>query len=238
MTANDNNTIFLYHDQIGRVDFIQSWGNDLMLVNSARASFGVEKEALDDRDKDLIKFLVQHKHTSTLEHCGITFRCVVPLFVRSQHHRHRTWSYNEISRRYTDVGIEFYEPDSFRTQHKSNRQASNEEELINPEMSDEVCQKLICVNAADAIKKHHEFSLKLFDELLEKGVCREQARGVLPQNLYTTYYASACLSNIMKFIDLRDKPGAQWEIQVLARAMMQFVEREFPYAAEAMKNNL
>ena len=63
MTENDNNTIFLYHDQIGRVDFIQSWGNDLMLVNSARASFGVEKEALDDRDKDLIKFLVKHKHT-------------------------------------------------------------------------------------------------------------------------------------------------------------------------------
>ena len=236
MTTNDNNTIFLYHDQIGRLDFIQSWGNDLMLVNSARASFGVEKTELDDRDKKLINYLVEHKHTSTLEHCGITFRCVVPLFVRSQHHRHRTWSYNEISRRYTDVNIEFYEPTEFRTQHKSNRQASSND-LINPRLSDEICQKLICLDAADAIRKHHEFSLKLFDELLEKGVCREQARGVLPQNLYTTYYATACLSNIMKFIQLRDKPDAQWEIQVLAKAMMQFVEREFPYAAKAMKNS-
>lgn len=236
MTTNDNNTIFLYHDQIGRLDFIQSWGNDLMLVNSARASFGVEKTELDDRDKKLINYLVEHKHTSTLEHCGITFRCVVPLFVRSQHHRHRTWSYNEISRRYTDVNIEFYEPTEFRTQHKSNRQASSSD-LINPRLSDEICQKLICLDAADAIRKHHEFSLKLFDELLEKGVCREQARGVLPQNLYTTYYATACLSNIMKFIQLRDKPDAQWEIQVLAKAMMQFVEREFPYAAKAMKNS-
>lgn len=236
MTTNDNNTIFLYHDQIGRLDFVQSWGNDLMLVNSARASFGVEKTELDDRDKKLINYLVEHKHTSTLEHCGITFRCVVPLFVRSQHHRHRTWSYNEISRRYTDVNIEFYEPTEFRTQHKSNRQASSSD-LINPRLSDEICQKLICLDAADAIRKHHEFSLKLFDELLEKGVCREQARGVLPQNLYTTYYATACLSNIMKFIQLRDKPDAQWEIQVLAKAMMQFVEREFPYAAKAMKNS-
>ena len=232
------NTIYLYGDGIGRCDFIQSWGDDLMLVNSARASFGVEKEELDERDKDLISFLVEHRHTSTMEHNGITFRCVVPLFVRSQHHRHRTWSYNEISRRYTDINIEFYEPQSFRTQHKSNRQASNEGDLINPEMSNGVCQKLVCSTAAEAVRNHHKLSLKLFDDLLDKGVCREQARGVLPQNLYTTYYASANLSNIMKFIDLRDKPGAQWEIQVLARAMMEFTQREFPYAAKAIKNHL
>lgn len=232
------NTIYLYGDGIGRCDFIQSWGDDLMLVNSARASFGVEKEELDERDKNLINFLVEHKHTSTMEHNGITFRCVVPLFVRSQHHRHRTWSYNEISRRYTDINIQFYEPQSFRTQHKSNRQASNEDDLINPEVSNEICQKLVCTSAAEAVENHHKLSLKLFDDLLDKGVCREQARGVLPQNLYTTYYASANLSNIMKFIALRDKPDAQWEIQVLARAMMEFTQREFPYAAEAMKNHL
>ena len=232
------NTIYLYGDGIGRCDFLQSWGDDLMLVNSARASFGVEKEELDEKDKNLINFLVEHKHTSTMEHNGITFRCVVPLFVRSQHHRHRTWSYNEISRRYTDINIEFYEPQSFRTQHKSNRQASNENDLINPEVSNEICQKLVCTSAAEAVENHHKLSLKLFDDLLEKGVCREQARGVLPQNLYTTYYASANLSNIMKFIALRDKPDAQWEIQVLARAMMEFTQREFPYAAEAMKDHL
>lgn len=232
------NTIYLYGDGIGRCDFIQSWGDDLMLVNSARASFGVEKEELDEKDKGLINYLVEHKHTSTMEHNGITFRCVVPLFVRSQHHRHRTWSYNEISRRYTDINIEFYEPQSFRTQHKSNRQASNEDDLINPEVSNEICQKLVCTSAAEAVENHHKLSLKLFDDLLDKGVCREQARGVLPQNLYTTYYASANLSNIMKFIALRDKPDAQWEIQVLARAMMEFTQREFPYAAEAMKNHL
>ena len=232
------NTIYLYGDGIGRCDFIQSWGDDLMLVNSARASFGVEKEELDEKDKNLINYLVEHKHTSTMEHNGITFRCVVPLFVRSQHHRHRTWSYNEISRRYTDINIEFYEPQSFRTQHKSNRQASNEDDLINPEVSNEICQKLVCTSAAEAVENHHKLSLRLFDDLLDKGVCREQARGVLPQNLYTTYYASANLSNIMKFIALRDKPDAQWEIQVLARAMMEFTQREFPYAAEAMKNHL
>jgi thymidylate synthase (FAD) len=229
-----NETIYLYDDQIGRCDFVQSWGDDLMLVNSARASFGVEKEELDERDKKLINYLVEHKHTSTLEHCGITFRCVVPLFVRSQHHRHRTWSYNEISRRYTDVNLEFYEPESFRTQHKSNRQASNEDELINPDIGDAVKGNFVSFMAADVVKEHHRISLQLFDTLIEAGVCREQARGVLPQNLYTTYYATTNLNNLFKFIHLRDKPEAQWEIQVLAKAMLKFAEREFPYAAGAL----
>ena len=71
--------------------------------------------------------------------------------------------------------------------------------------------------------------------MIGAGVCREQARGVLPQNLYTTYYASANVSNIIKFIGLRDKPEAQQEIRVLAQAMKKFLEREFPHTAEAME---
>lgn len=223
-------TIYLYGDEIGRCDFIQSWGNDIMAVNAARASFGVEKEELDEKDKKLINFLVKHKHTSVFEHGGITFRCVVPLFVRSQHHRHRTWSYNEISRRYTNVNLQFYEPESFRTQHKSNRQASNDKDLINPELQHCLRTRKI----SDHVRVHHVQSVELFDTMIGAGVCREQARGVLPQNLYTTYYASANVSNIIKFIGLRDKPEAQQEIRVLAQAMKKFLEREFPHTEEAM----
>jgi thymidylate synthase (FAD) len=224
-------TIYLYGDEIGRCDFIQSWGNDIMAVNAARASFGVEKEDLDEKDKKLINFLVKHKHTSVFEHGGITFRCVVPLFVRSQHHRHRTWSYNEISRRYTNVNLQFYEPESFRTQHKSNRQASNDKDLINPELQ----HCLRTRRVSDHVRVHHVQSIELFDTMIGAGVCREQARGVLPQNLYTTYYASANVSNIIKFIGLRDKPEAQQEIRVLAQAMKKFLEREFPHTAKAME---
>jgi len=180
-------TIYLYGDEIGRCDFIQSWGDDIMAVNAARASFGVEKEDLDEKDKKLINFLVKHKHTSVFEHGGITFRCVVPLFVRSQHHRHRTWSYNEISRRYTNANLQFYEPENFRTQHKSNRQASNDKDLINPELQ----HCLRTRRVSDQVRVHHVQSIELFDTMIGAGVCREQARGVLPQNLYTTYYASA-----------------------------------------------
>ena len=122
--------IDLYGDGIGSVEYIQHMGDDLTIVNSARVSFGKTKEELDGKDEKLINYLISHKHTSTLEHNTVTFRFTVPLFVRSQHHRHRTWSYNEISRRYTDVDMSFYEPPEFRTQHKSNRQASNSDELI------------------------------------------------------------------------------------------------------------
>ena len=123
-------SIELFNDSVGRVDYVNHMGDDLTVVNSARVSFGVQKEKLNERDKNLINYLIKHRHTSTLEHNIITFRFCVPLFVRSQHHRHRTWSYNDISRRYTDVNIQFYEPNQFRTQHKSNRQASNSEDLI------------------------------------------------------------------------------------------------------------
>ena len=114
-------SISLYGDGLGSVTYVDHLGSDLTIVNAARVSFGNEKSELDARDKRLINYLIRHRHTSTLEHNVITFKFVVPLFVRSQHHRHRTWSYNEISRRYTDKDLKFYEPKKFRTQHKSKR---------------------------------------------------------------------------------------------------------------------
>ena len=92
-------SINVYGDGIGRVDLVEHMGTDLTIVNSARVSFGKHKETLDEKDEKLVNYLVKHKHTSTFEHNLVTFRFVVPLYVRSQHHRHRTWSYNEISRR-------------------------------------------------------------------------------------------------------------------------------------------
>lgn len=226
---------YLYDDKIGKVELVQSMGSDITIVNSARVSFGVHKEELDDKDKKLINYLIKHRHTSTLEHNIATFRIKVPLFVRSQHHRHRTWSYNEISRRYTDVNIQFYEPTSFRTQHKSNRQSSNVENTENPLLNYKLDASTFpdSFRASEAVKHHHQKSLKLFDDLLESGVCREQARGILPQNLYTEYYATANLNNILKFIDLRAHEGAQWEIQMLAFKMLDILKKTWPISVDA-----
>ena len=221
-------SIELYEDGIGKVDYVSHMGSDLTVVNSARVSFGVEKDELDDKDRKLINYLIKHRHTSTLEHNLLTFRFTVPLYVRSQHHRHRTWSYNEISRRYTDVNIQFYEPKVFRTQHKTNRQASNAEDLINPVLS--------CGSDCDEmVMLHHQMSLDLYERMMSAGVCREQARGVLPQNLYTEYYGTVDLSNLLKFIDLRTHEGAQWEIQKVAEACLEIATDLYPETVGAYR---
>ena len=222
-------TIYLYNDDIGRVDYVEHMGNDLSVVNSARVSFGKQKEEIDEKDKKLIRYLIKHKHTSTLEHNTVTFRFVVPLFVRSQHHRHRTWSYNEISRRYTDFDIKFYTPEKFRTQHKSNRQASNEDDLIDPILH------WGSWSASKIYREHAVVAHNLFKDLLRVGVCREQARGILPQTMYTEYYGTCNLSNLLKFIDLRTHEGAQWEIQKVAEACLEIATDLYPETVGAYR---
>lgn len=223
--------IELYDDTIGAVEYVEHMGSDLTVVNSARVSFGKHKEEIDEKDEKLIQYLINHKHTSTLEHNVVTFRFIVPLFVRSQHHRHRTWSYNEISRRYTDVDIRFYEPKEFRTQHKSNRQSSNVEDLIDPKYAWDG------ETYTAAVKNHHRKSLAFYEDMLAAGICREQARGILPQNMYTEYYGTVNLSNLIKFIDLRTHEGAQWEIQQVARACLQIAEEIWPKTINIYREN-
>ena len=235
--TNYAKSIKIYDDGIGCVDYVDHMGSDITIVNSARVSFGVQKSSLDGRDKRLINYLIKHKHTSTLEHNLVTFKFTVPLFVRSQHHRHRTWSYNEISRRYTDKDMRFYEPKAFRTQHESNRQASNPDDLVNPDFSSHSSGLVpsASLKASDVIRMHHADSLRLFNKLIERGVCREQARGVLPQNLYTEYYGTVNLNNLIKFIGLRTHEGAQWEIQKVALACLDIATDLWPIAVESYR---
>tara|TARA_Y100001938_G_scaffold112671_1_gene154349 strand:+ start:103 stop:807 length:705 start_codon:yes stop_codon:yes gene_type:complete len=221
--------IYLYDDNIGKVEYVEHMGCDLSVVNSARVSFGKHKQLLDEKDEKLINYLIKHRHTSTLEHCVVTFRFKVPLYVRSQHHRHRTWSYNEISRRYTEYNIEFYNPDLYRTQHKSNRQASNEDEFVSGPM----CQPILGCQVHESVRRHINLVTKYYENLLKAGVCREQARGLLPQNMYTEYYGTANLNNILKFVDLRTHEGAQHEIQKVAKAVLQIAKQLYPITVGA-----
>ena len=225
----------LFGDGIGAVEYISHMGSDLSVVNAARVSFGSEKEEVDEKDTKLINYLMKHNHSSPFEHCAVTFRFTVPLFIRSQHHRHRTWAYNEISRRYTSVDINFYEPEKFRQQHKSNRQASTDD-LINPTLDSSYMDYGYEV-ASTAVKTHNTRSVSLYNALIASGVCREQARGVLPQNLYTQYYGTVNLHNLLKFISLRSHEGAQWEIQQVAAACLSIVKNKFPESVSAYKEH-
>ena len=228
----------LFGDDIGAVEYVSHMGTDLSVVNAARVSFGSERKEVDQKDIKLINYLMKHNHSSPFEHCALTYKFTVPLFIRSQHHRHRTWAYNEISRRYTSVDIKFYEPNQFRTQHKSNRQASNEE-LLNPIIEYNRSGLPVSAVASEMVKAHHKECLKLFDNLLSSGVCREQARGVLPQNLYTQYFGTVNLHNLLKFVSLRVHEGAQWEIQQVAKACLKIAKQYFPHSVDSyMKHKM
>ena len=214
----------------GYVELKQHMGEDIKTqVNAARASFGVEIDQISDRDRKLFKTCARDGHTSTMEHNVFTFSFKVPLFVARQHMRHRTWSFNEISRRYTDRNLDFYSPITFRKQSESNRQASIIGSEHNPTLNILRGQTQDYHLKADvALQQHTEKSIKLYDQLINSGVCREQARMVLPQNLYTYYWGTCNLNNFLKFYELRNHPGAQVEIQEVAIACMQLLKEIIP----------
>lgn len=203
----------------GWVGLIDTLGTEATIVNAARVSFGKIKKNMEERDIALLKYLIENKHTSPLEHIVFTFSIHCPLFIRGQWHRHRTWSYNEISRRYTEIDMEFYTPDHLRVQAETNRQAS----VDNPDFKDAELRLLI--------RKHNEDSFKLYEHLLQAGVCREQARGVLPQNMMVTFWGTVNLSNLLHFLELRDSEHAQWEIREYAKAIKKLIKPVVPHVA-------
>ena len=142
----------------GWVGLIDTLGTEATIVNAARVSFGKIKTDMDERDVKLLHYLLDNRHTSPMEHIVFTFSVHCPLFIRGQWHRHRTWSYNEISRRYTEIDIEFYTPPHLRMQAENNRQAS----FDNPDFQDETYRSMI--------DKHNRESLALYEKLLENGV--------------------------------------------------------------------
>ena len=203
----------------GWVGLIDSLGTESTIVNAARVSFGKLKSSMDERDVKLLEYLIENRHTSPLEHIVFTFSVHCPLFIRGQWHRHRTWSYNEISRRYTEIDMEFYTPEVLRRQAESNRQASYCDPDFNP------------AELREAISAHNKQSMELYEQLLASGVCREQARGVLPQNMMVTFWGTVDLSNLLHFLNLRDSDHAQAEIKEYAQAIKKLIKPIVPNVA-------
>jgi thymidylate synthase (FAD) len=169
---------------------------------------------------------MRHKHTSPFEHSIFTFYIKTPLFVRSEWHRHRTWSYNEISGRYAEFADEFYIPREARVPHATNRQGSQDSR---DQMLDyEVWQR---------IEHHSRESYQLYRSLLDHGLAREMARIVLPTNLYTQFYGTVDAHNLMHFLRLRTSEDAQWEIRQYAYALRDILAEKMPLTYEAFEEN-
>jgi len=221
------------HELIGkRVDVLdQGWielqdvmGNDLAIVNAARVSF-LDESRGEEADKKLLFYLMRHRHTSPFEQVEFKFRVRAPLLVWWQWVRHRTWHVNAQSGRYTPFKeYDFYQPSTWRRQSESNKQGSEGE-----------------IDSADAeslsalLSEHYSHSFELYEQALEAGVAKEQARLFLPAfGVYYTWICKVDAHNLMHFLSLRMAPDAQAEIRAYAQAIFEnFFKPTLPWTAEA-----
>lgn len=215
----------------GSVELINFMGGDLAVVAAARVSNGALYETAskgEEGDKKLIRFLMKHGHTSPFEHSLFTFYIKTPMFVRTEWHRHRTWSYNEVSGRYTEFEPEYYIPDRIRTQDSKNKQKS-------VFMEESHNSRELTFQMREQIKIHSEESFRVYNHLLSLGVARELARLVLPVNFYTSFYGTVDAHNLMHFLRLRTHDNAQYEIQEYARALQGVFRQKMPLTADAFE---
>jgi thymidylate synthase (FAD) len=214
---------------------IDAMGNSLSIVNDARQSFSAYSEEWTERDAKLLKYLIKHQHTSPFR--GVVFKWMVkaPLFIARQWYKHTIAStyvddqlgWNEKSFRYCPAqDAKFYVPAQFASQATNNRQASGE-------LLDSRGQAL----AAQIYTKTVEESKQAYDALLMAGVSREQARGVLPPCMYTSFVWTCSLQALLHFIGLRIGKGAQHEIAVYAEALLKLAEPIAPEVFEAFAEN-
>jgi thymidylate synthase (FAD) len=209
---------------LGSMELLDTMGDDLSIVNAARVSYASESDEFEEKDKKLVKYLAKHKHWTPFEQNSLKFRVKCPIYIARQWMKHRCWVFNEISARYTIFDNTVYKPDDFRKQAVRNKQASDASEGdINQELASEVYEQAT------------KTAIDSYNKLLELGVCREQARGVLPVGSHTEFITTVNLRNFMHWYMLRAPKDAQWEIQQYAHAALKLIESKFPVAIECFK---
>lgn len=210
----------------GFVRLVDSMGNDLSVTRAARVSYDAAWRTGEDTGSDnrLINYLWKNKHTTPFESVQFTFEVKAPIFVFRQWHRHRTWSYNELSARYKELPEEIYLPD-FRTQALNNKQGSGE--AITPDLN------LLLQNS---FIFQYKAAYSTYQAALAAGASRELARTVLPLATYSHMFATVNLLNLLKFLTLRCDSHAQYEIRVYAEAMLELIRPIVPVCVEAWED--
>ena len=217
----------------GFIEVVDSLGNDLTVVNSARVSFGKRKKYWDKSDARLVRYLAKHKHYSPFRHLQVQFHIKAPEFVMRQWYKHvvgiettsnsstKDHAWNEISGRYVEVE-DYYIPNVWRKQSEDNKQAS-EGTLTEVQNS----------RAIHAYNTALTTTMNMYERLVrDYGVAKEQARVILPLSQYTEVYWTASFQAIMNFIELRNEKTSQWEIQQYAKVMLELMKETFPKITE------
>ena len=214
----------------GFVRLVDSMGSDLSIVRAARVSYDAAWRAGEDTGSDarLIRYLWKNHHTSPFEAVTLTFEVKAPIFVLRQWHRHRTWSFNELSARYRELPEEFYvpKPEHIGVQSASSKQARD---LASMTEADTEAAEV----EAEVIRRACVHAFLIYRGLLERNVPRELARSVLPVATYSHMFATVDLLNLMKFLTLRCHAHAQMEIRAYAEAMLELIRPIVPVAVAA-----
>lgn len=204
------------------------FGDETVIVNAARVSFGKRKTVLDDQDDRLIGYLLRNRHYSPFRHVMFRFHIKAPEFVMRQWFKHVVgceWTstipsqlhgWNEISGRYVEM-MEWYVPSMWRRQSQNSKQGSQGELDDNDQT---ICD--------DLYKESIDKSFQTYHQLLEMGVAKEQARIVLPLTVYTETIWTASLQALTHFIQLRDEEHAQMEIREYAHVLSEMLKEKFP----------
>ena len=217
----------------GFVRLIDIMGSDSDIADAARVSYGEGTRSVSD-NRNLIRYLVRHKHTSPLEMGTVKFHLKLPIFVMRQLVRHRTASLNEYSGRYSIMSNDCYVPelDYIQPQSKTNNQGRSDDGLSDrwktryQETINDIRYK--CLVAYDFL---------IGNESVEHGgLTRELARTVLPVSNYTKCYWKIDLHNFFHFCRLRMDDHAQQEIQDYAKVMYEMVKPHFPSSCEAFED--
>ena len=205
-----------------RAEYVDHLGDDRRIAQAARVSVG--NDGSDRPHEGLVRRLWADQHTSTFEHNVLTVMVDVPIFVAREWHRHRTFAYNEISARYSEVAPVFYVPGEDRPLVQTGKAMD-----YRREPGDDLQARA----ASDLHGSVARRAWVAYQSMLEAGIAREVARNVLPVSMYTRFYATANLRNWMHFIALRTDETALWEIRDAARQVEAIIAVLWPVAQGA-----
>lgn len=229
------------------VEYVEHMGSDLTVANAARVSFNKQStwdieshqedidpdtrtvshlpvHILKKGDKKLIEFLARENHWTPFGHCFLQFRIKAPIFVARQLGKHQVGLvWNEISRRYVDSDPEFYFPEKWRKKNPDKKQGSYEDEFVELTFSEE-CQPKAVVNMCR----------ELYHAMVDMQICAEQARMILPQNMYTEWYWSGSLYAFSRICNLRLKKDTQKETREIAQCIYNVMKEHFPVSTQVL----
>ena len=192
-----------------KATLVDYMGSDLSVVNAARVSFGKTHTELTEGDKKLIRYLAKHGHWTPFGHATLSFHVEAPIFVARQLVKHQVGLvWNEVSRRYVDYEPEYWMPKHWRARAEDKKQGSSDEYVDWLDRAE---------RTGGRVSKVCDLAVHTYRTLLDAGVCPEQARMVLPQNVLTEWYWTGSLYAFARVCNLRCQPDAQLETQEVCK---------------------